>query len=209
MDELVAGYRRFRAEYWPTQRDNLESLARDGQHPHTLAIGCCDSRVAPEMIFNCAPGDVFTIRNIANLVPPYAPDMANHGTSAALEFAVRGLKIRRIAVIGHSSCGGVHALLQDKQTEAGDFVTSWMRIAASARERAMLIADDPVKARRVAEIENVRVSLRNLATFPWIASACAAGALVVLGFYFDVAHGALTHVTEDGETMIRDAAEAA
>ncbi|MDD2876434.1 MAG: carbonic anhydrase [Acidiphilium sp.] len=206
MDELIEGYRRFRVERWPRQRSVLEALARDGQQPHTMAIGCCDSRVAPEMIFDCAPGEVFTVRNIANLVPPYAPDMANHGTSAALEFAVKVLKVQRIAVIGHSSCGGIHALLHNPPAQAGDFVANWVRIAEPARRRAALIADDPVAAQRYAEIESVRVSLANLASFPWIASACAAGTLQILGFYFDVGNGTLRHVTADAEISIAEPA---
>ncbi|MHB1304382.1 MAG: carbonic anhydrase [Acidiphilium sp.] len=206
MDELIAGYRRFRTRRWPLQRDVLEALAREGQQPHTLAIGCCDSRVPLEMIFDSAPGEMFVVRNIAALVPPYAPDMANHGTSAALEFAVRVLKVRRIAVIGHSACGGIHALMNDPPAEARDFVANWVSIAAPARERARLVADDPVAAQFRAEIEGVRVSLENLAGFPWIASACEAGALKVLGFYFDVANGTLHHITKDDETIVAEAA---
>ncbi|ABQ29887.1 MULTISPECIES: carbonic anhydrase [Acidiphilium] len=206
MEELLAGYRRFRAARWPAQRETLEALARDGQKPHTLAIACCDSRVAPEMIFDCAPGDVFTVRNIANLVPPYAPDTANHGTSAALEFAVRVLRVRRIAVIGHSSCGGIAALLHEPPPEARDFVANWVRIAEPARKRAVRFADDPVEAARRAEIESVRVSLENLMTFPWIASAHNAGELGVYGFYFDVPSGTLREVTAEGERLITEGA---
>jgi carbonic anhydrase len=206
MDELIEGYHRYRTEQWPLQREALETLARDGQQPHTLAIGCCDSRVPLETIFGSGPGDLFVVRNIANLVPPYAPDMANHGTSAALEFAVRVLKVKRIAVIGHSSCGGIHALMNNTPAEAGDFVASWVRIAAPARKRALLITDDPIKARRSAEIESIRVSLENLGTFPWIASAITAGTLTILGFYFDVANGTLRRVTEDAEMIIAEPA---
>lgn len=206
MDELIAGYHRFRAERWPHQREALQALARDGQAPHTLAIGCCDSRVPLEMIFASGPGEMFVVRNIANLVPPYAPDMANHGTSAALEFAVRVLKVRRIAVIGHSSCGGIHALMNNPPAEAGDFVANWVRIAEPARRRAVMLAEDPVAALRIAEIESIRVSLENLATFPWIAAACEAGALRVLGFYFDVGNGTLRQVTADREIIIAEPA---
>ena len=199
MDELIEGYRRFRTQRWPQQRDALEALARDGQQPHTLAIACCDSRVAPEMIFDCAPGDIFTVRNIANLVPPYAPDMANHGTSAALEFAVKVLKVRRIAVIGHSGCGGIHALLDQPPDEASDFVANWVKIAAPAKRRAEAVAGGDIGAmRRSAEIESIRVSLDNLATFPWIAAARDAGRLSVLGFYFDVGNGTLERVLPGG-----------
>lgn len=209
MDELMAGYRRFRASRWPAQRESLESLARKGQQPHTIAIACCDSRVAPEMIFDCAPGEIFTVRNIANLVPPYAPDTANHGTSAALEFAVRILHVRRIAVIGHSSCGGIGALMSEPARKAGDFVANWVHIAEPARQRAARFADDPVEAQRRVEIESVRVSLENLLTFPWISEACAAGQLLVLGFYFDVGNGTLRQVLPDGERMLAETAQMA
>ncbi|MCW8306433.1 carbonic anhydrase [Acidiphilium sp. PA] len=206
MDELIAGYQRFRAAQWPQQREALEALARNGQQPHTMAIGCCDSRVPLEMIFNSRPGDMFVVRNIANLVPPYAPDMANHGTSAALEFAVRVLKVRRIAVVGHSACGGIHALMNDPPPEARDFVANWVRIAQPARQRAMLLADDPIQAQHRAEIESVRVSLENLMSFPWIAAASDAGTLKLLGFYFDVGNGTLRQITADAETLIAEPA---
>lgn len=203
MHELIEGYRRFRARRWPDRRDTFETLARDGQQPHTLAIACCDSRVAPEMIFDCAPGDLFTIRNISNLVPPYAPDEMHHGTSAAIEFAVKALKVKRIAVIGHSSCGGIHALMHGAGDELGDFVANWVRIASPAKRRAEAIAaNDDAGLCRAAEIENVRVSLDNLATFPWITAARNAGTLTVVGFYFDVASGTLRHITADAEVAI-------
>ncbi|HEX7389454.1 MAG TPA: carbonic anhydrase [Acidiphilium sp.] len=199
MDKLIKGYQRFRTEQWPQQRSTLEALARDGQTPHTLAIACSDSRVAPEMIFDCGPGEIFTIRNVAALVPPYAPDMANHGTSAALEFGVKVLKVQRIAVIGHSSCGGVHALLHDAPPDARDFIANWMCIAAPAKPRAEAIAGGDAGAlRKAAEIETVRVSLDNLMTFPWIAEAHAAGHLFVQGFHFDIGTGTLERILPDG-----------
>jgi carbonic anhydrase len=197
MNELLDGYRRFRTRRWPQEKTSLEELARGGQQPHTLAIACCDSRVAPEIIFDCAPGDIFTVRNIANLVPPYAPDEANHGTSAALEFGVRVLGVRRIAVIGHSGCGGVAALMGGAPPEARDFVAPWVRIAEPAKRRAELVhPHDPGAACAFCEIESVRVSLENLASFPWIAARQGCG-LQVEGFYFDVERGALHAVLPD------------
>lgn len=198
MQELMAGYRRFRAGRWTAERETLAALAREGQHPHTLAIACSDSRVAPEMIFDVSPGEVFTVRNIANLVPPYAPDAAKHGTSAAVEFAVRVLKVKRIAVIGHSRCGGVAALLGGVPPEASDFLGNWMDTAVPARTMAWEHhPDDVAAAHHDCEIETVRVSLANLRGFPFVADAEAAGTLAVLGFYFEVATGQLSQVLPD------------
>ncbi len=205
MNELLDGYRRFRASRWRQQRDSFEALAHAGQQPHSLVIACCDSRVAPEMIFDCAPGDIFTVRNIANLVPPYAPDAANHGTSAALEFGVRVLGVSRIAVIGHSGCGGVAALMRGAPPEARDFVTPWVRIAEPAKRRAELVyPNDPAAACALCEIESVRVSLENLGSFPWIAERRDAGRLLVQGFYFNVAAGILHSVLPDRLEILDD-----
>lgn len=198
MQELIAGYRRFRAGRWQRERGTLATLARDGQRPHTLAIACCDSRAAPEMIFDVAPGEVFTIRNIANMVPPYAPDAAHHSTSAAIEFAVRILAVKRIAVIGHSQCGGVAALLGGVPTEASDFLAHWVAIAEPARAAAFAHhPHDRAAACHAGEIETVRVSLANLRGFPFVAEAEAAGRLAVLGFYFEVESGLLSQVLPD------------
>ncbi len=137
MKTLLAGYRRFRAHGWPAQREALESLARNGQSPKTLVIGCIDSRVDPAMIFDAAPGELLTVRNVANLVPPYAPDLAYHGTSAALEFGVRVLEVQHVMVLGHGLCGGVRALLEGAPDNAHEFVEPWMSMAGSARRRAL------------------------------------------------------------------------
>lgn len=198
MEELVNGYRRFREKRWPVEKAVLASLARHGQRPHTLAIACSDSRVAPEIIFDVAAGDIFSVRNIANLVPRYAPDPANHGVSAAIEFAVCALHVKRIAVIGHSLCGGIGALLSGPPAEAPDFVANWMRIAEPAKVAALRAhQDDHHAARHTCEIEAVRLSLSNLQTFPFVASAAQKGELIVVGFYFDVVTGRLSQVSPD------------
>lgn len=136
MERLLAGYRRFRANGWPEQRRVFESLADQGQRPHALVVACIDSRVGPAMIFDAAPGEMLTVRNVANPVPPYAPDVAYHGTSAALEFGIRVLRIRHLVVLGHGSCGGVQALLKGAPHNARDFVAPWMAMAETARVRA-------------------------------------------------------------------------
>src|ERR1700730_17377530 len=120
METLIAGYKRFRANGWPERRKLLEALAESGQHPKALVVACIDSRVDPAMIFDAAPGEMLTVRNVANLVPPYAPDVAYHGTSAALEFGVRVLKVTNILVMCHGLCGGVKSLLEGAPEEARD-----------------------------------------------------------------------------------------
>ena len=118
MDELIDGYRRFRRETWPQGEARFGVVAREGQRPRTLVIAVLDSRVDPQMIFGAAPGELFVVRNVANLVPPYAPDAAYHGTSAAIEFAVRGLEVEQVVVLGHAQCGGIRALLEGTPAEA-------------------------------------------------------------------------------------------
>ena len=122
VDTLRAGYRRFRNAAWPAQQRLFETLAESGQRPRALVISCVDSRVDPGVIFDAAPGDLLTVRNVANLVPPYAPDIANHGTSAAVEFAVQVLAVPHILVMGHELCGGVQVLLEGAPAHARDFV---------------------------------------------------------------------------------------
>jgi carbonic anhydrase len=197
MNRLIEGYRRFRAETWPEARARFEELAAVGQRPHTLVIACSDSRVDPAVIFGAGPGELFVIRNVANLVPPFEPDSAYHGTSAALEFGVRVLQVSQILVMGHAMCGGVAALLNGAPPEARDFVPTWMRIAAEARRRVLECT--PVEAAQEAcELEAVRVSLANLRTFPWVAEAEAEGRLVLHGAHFGVATGRLMVLGEDG-----------
>jgi carbonic anhydrase len=202
MNSLMDGYQRFRAGYWRTHADTFSTLAREGQSPPAMVIACADSRVSPEMIFDCAPGEIFVVRNVANLVPPYAPDTGNHGTSAALEFAVTGLNVRGIVVMGHSGCGGIRALVQGEpergdHAPSGDFIASWMAIAEPARRLVCDAPDAPAdEAARCAacELASIRVSLANLMTFPWIATRVAAGTLTLSGLHFEVETGQLRDV---------------
>ena len=196
MDQLIEGYRRFRASRWPEERERFERLSRQGQRPRAMVIACSDSRVDPQMIFGAGPGELFVVRNVANLVPPFAPDSASHGTSAALEFAVRALAVRDIVVLGHAQCGGVEALLEGAPAAVSDFVPTWMAIAEPARRAAL---QHPVAERRtVCEHETVRVSLANLLTFPWIREAVEAGRLGLHGYFFSVATGVLERLDADG-----------
>src|ERR1700726_4569119 len=189
MDQLIAGYRRFRAGTWREERSRFEELTRLGQRPGALVIACSDSRTDPQMIFNAAPGELFVVRNVANLAPPYGPDDQPHGVSSAIEFAVRALHVREIVVMGHAMCGGIQALLNGAPAEVSDFVGQWVRIAEPARQRA--ITAPPERQQQVCEHEAVRLSLANLLTFPWIKSAVDAGDLALHGCYFDIRSGIL------------------
>jgi len=196
MDRLIEGYRRFRSEVWPTERARYEALSKTGQRPETLVVACSDSRVDPQSVFGAGPGEMFIVRNIAGLVPPYQPDAHAHGSSAALEFGVRVLKVARIVVLGHAQCGGVKAMVEGAPAEAPDFVESWMAIAKSvlAPMPEQVASEDTL---RHYEGEIVRLSLANLMTFPWIAEAVEAGRLKLHGFSFDVHTGVLSRLDGD------------
>ncbi len=196
MDRLFEGYRRFRTETWPTEAARYQELATVGQSPETLVIACSDSRVDPQTIFDAGPGELFIVRNVAALVPPYKPDSGYHGTSAALEFSVRVLKVKRIVVMGHAQCGGVQAMARGAPEEARDFVEPWMQIAKPALKN---VPDDldPDQFLSRCETEVVRLSLANLMTFPWVEEAVSAGRLELNGCRFAIRTGALE--VYDGE----------
>ncbi|RME66369.1 MAG: carbonic anhydrase [Alphaproteobacteria bacterium] len=192
-DSLIDGYRRFRQGAFAEQQQRYERLAAQGQQPATLVIACCDSRVDPAAIFDAGPGELFVIRNVANLVPPYAPDGDFHGTSAGIEFAVTGLGVRHILVMGHAQCGGITAALTRDLAagHAGSFVTKWMSIAAAAK--AAVLAGCPPPARQQAlEEAAIRASLDNLMTFPYVAQGVAAGTLALHGAHFGIKDGHLS-----------------
>ncbi len=194
MDELIEGYRKFRAEIWPAERARYEALANWGQSPETMILACSDSRVDPQTIFSAVPGELFVLRNVAAIAPPYQPDSPGyHGSSAAIEFGVRVLKVRRLVVMGHAQCGGVRALVYGAPPQARDFVAEWVDIGKSA-----LPADGAKPVLAEVEAAMVRVSMRNLMSFPWIADAVGEGRLSVQGYIFDIHNGVLTQVTADG-----------
>lgn len=199
MDDLLEGYRRFRATSWPDRKALFEKLAARGQRPQTLVIACSDSRVDPSMIFDAGPGELFVVRNVANLVPPYTqPDHDHHGTSAAIEFAVKVLEVKQIVVMGHALCGGAGALIDGTPEAARDFLPYWISIGAPARDIALRLSDDPAEQRHIIEHQCVQLSLRNLATFPWIKERIEEGRLELHGAYFAVATGVLERLRPDG-----------
>jgi carbonic anhydrase len=191
---LLEGYRTFTSQRLPTEQSRYRELSVRGQSPETMVIGCCDSRVSPEVIFDAGPGELFVMRNVANLVPVYQPDSAAHGVSAALEYAVRVLRVKHIVVLGHAQCGGIRAFIDKIQPlSAGDFIGKWM---------AMFIKPGEVVEQRDHEsmqdftvrIEKAAVfrSLENLMTFPFVRSLVAQGELHLHGAYFGVAEGSLS-----------------
>lgn len=196
MDRLLEGYRRFRAEVWPAERARYRTLAERGQKPETLVIACSDSRVDPQTVFGAKPGELFVVRNVAGLVPPYRPDAGYHGTSAALEYGVRVLKVARIVVLGHAQCGGVRAMVEGAPKEASDFVLPWVAIAEPAL-KAVPPALEPEERLVRCETAVVRLSLAHLETFPWIREAVAAGRLKLMGFRFDIHTGVLAVLEGD------------
>ncbi|MFW2342103.1 carbonic anhydrase [Brevundimonas sp.] len=196
-DPLLAGYRRFRAHQWPRARAAYETLAEAGQTPHTLFLACSDSRADPALIFDAAPGDLFVVRNVANLVPPYAPDGGLHGVSSALEFGVKALKVSRIVVMGHALCGGVQAMRSESGAAGLDFVEAWVDQGRPTVRQALASCDHD-HAVQVSEEAIVKLSLDNLRTFPWIAEREAAGELTLTGLHFGIADGVLRVLGDDG-----------
>ncbi|HXP97866.1 MAG TPA: carbonic anhydrase [Telmatospirillum sp.] len=189
MRRLIEGFRLFHQTYYQQHRDMFDQLAQ-GQSPKAMVISCCDSRVDPALIFNASPGDIFTLRNVANLVPPFSPDGNYHGTSAAIEFAVGSLNVEHIIILGHARCGGITALLGAHE---GEFIGPWMRMAEPARDIALAqVGDgDHELLHRVCELETIKLSLANLAAFPCVQRRVADGTLALHGWYFDIEKGEL------------------
>jgi carbonic anhydrase len=191
---LIDGYSAFAAGRLPHEQDRFRELAETGQKPEIMVIGCCDSRVSPEVIFDAHPGELFVVRNVANIVPPYAPDGQAHGVSAALEFGVAALKIKHIVVLGHAQCGGVKAFAEDAEPlSPGDFIGKWMRLMAPAAEKVgPRGAQDAADYLTRLEQANVANSLDNLMTFPRLRKLIERGGVILHGAYFGVASGDLS-----------------
>ncbi|MDG1457655.1 MAG: carbonic anhydrase [Pseudoprimorskyibacter sp.] len=194
---LVQRYHGWKATQYTTNEAWFRHLAREGQHPRVMMISCCDSRVNSTQIFGADPGEFFIHRNIANLVPPFAPDAAHHGTSAAVEYAVTALKVAHVVVLGHSSCGGVQGCVDmcsgnAPQLEAEtSFVGRWIDILRPGYDR--VTARNPKNTARALEKEGVLVSLENLMSFPFVADAVEAGGLSLHGLWIDIGSGDVEH----------------
>jgi carbonic anhydrase len=190
--KLVAGFRKFREKYFFTENSLYAKLSM-GQNPKTLIIGCSDSRVDPAIISSASPGELFVVRNVANLVPPYETGGLYHGVSAAIEFAVQGLKVEHVIVLGHRQCGGIRALVNNQQGDEKSFVGSWMSIANKAKEKVLRehAGENEDKLCRHCEMEAITVSLENLMTFPFVKTAVDSGQMELHGIYFDLELGEL------------------
>lgn len=195
-EKLADRFRRFKHRHFVPNADHYEELARYGQNPEVMVISCSDSRVDPETIFTAMPGELFVVRNVANLVPPYETGGKFHGVSAAIEFAVLNLRVKHLIIMGHSSCGGVKAALDQSaaiQTEAM-FISRWMSMLDEARLRVVSAHQMAPQAEklRLLELEGIKTSIRNLRTFPFILEAEDKGRLSLHGAYFEIATGTLS-----------------
>ena len=191
-DKLISGYRRFHTNYFSAAKDELFAELSQGQKPSTLVIACSDSRVDPAIVMDCRPGDLFVVRNVANLVPPYETGGGYHGVSAALEFGVCALEVQHIIVLGHRLCGGIKALFEGIPTGLeGEFIKPWVNMAKRAADRVRADYPHANDDERLCECEMgaVIVALENLQTFPWIKERVAQGKLKLHGWYFDIVNG--------------------
>ncbi|URW76624.1 carbonic anhydrase [Sphingomonas donggukensis] len=200
-NDLIDGYYRFRGGEWLEERERWTELA-SGQEPKVMIIACSDSRVDPATIFGSRPGEVFVVRNVAALVPPFDASGGLHGVSAALEFAVTKLKVEEVVVLGHGACGGVNASLTQSLADAkpgeGGFVAEWIGLLDEARERVVAEHGVTEKGQAALEQEGVRVSIENLKTFPFVQAGLADGSLSLHGAVFAIADGKLKVIDEDG-----------
>jgi carbonic anhydrase len=197
---LMAGFRHFREKFYLSDDSTYSKLSTRQQDPKTLVIGCSDSRVDPAILSDAHPGEIFVVRNVANLVPPFETGGGRHGVSAAIEFAVVNLKVEHVIILGHRQCGGIRALLFPKETQAGGFVQQWMQIADDAKSRALAAVPsaEPNELWRCCELESIRTSIENLRSFPFVAAAEKERGLEIHGIYFDLEKGELLEL--DGPT---------
>jgi len=203
-ERLVEGFRRFREQHF-TENDALyRQLVAEGQSPKIMVVACCDARVDPAIVLDCKPGDLFVIRNVANLVPPAENrNSGRHGTSAALEFGVRNLGVEHIIVLGHAHCGGIRSLFSGSGAENGSYINAWMRMAEEVH--AGVLRDLPAASQNeqmaACEERAILVSLENLMTFPWVRERVEKGVLALHGWYFDIEHGQMLQYNPASRTF--------
>lgn len=212
VSKFLAGIANFQQQHFGENAERANDLMA-GQKPQALLIGCCDSRVDPALLTDSSPGDLFILRNIANLVPPYCKSNEYHGVSSSIEYAVLYLNVTDIIILGHSGCGGIAALMESSQgQEKGEFVGKWVNIAVSARDKVMteMAAESPEKQARACEKEAILVSLKNLMSFPWVKERVARGQLSLHGWYYNMGTGQLRHynqLTGEYEILVKRYAE--
>ena len=205
-DYLLNGYRNFMAGRYISESDRYRQLASEGQKPHTLLIACCDSRAAPEIIFNSSPGELLVVRNVANMIPPYEPDGNYHATSAAVEYAIQVLEVDNVVVMGHGRCGGIQAALSPNfdPLSDGDFIGKWMGLLKPAAEQiqnsSLLTA---AERQRALERVSIRNSINNLRDFPFVKEREASGGVHIHGAWFDISTGELWVMDADTGDFIR------
>lgn len=201
---LLGGYAHFRKNRLARERERYQQLAESGQKPETMIIACCDSRSAPETIFGAAPGEMFVVRNVANIMPPYESDDGFHGTSAALEFAVQALRVKHIVVMGHGRCGGIAAFRQQMTGEAlkplspGDFIGKWISLLEPVAQRIERVTGESAEdLQGKLETESIRQSIEHLKTFPCVSTLLERGQLGLHGAWFDISTGELWTMNEE------------
>ena len=193
VERLIKGFRNFRETYYNGKPEFYHSLVEKGQKPDVMVVACSDSRVNPSIIAQAEPGELFIVRNVANLVPPYKPDNSYHGTSAAIEYAVRVLGVGHIIILGHSHCGGIHSLCEgEKESNGREFIDDWMSIVGVAIDSKLIGA----ALHRYVEKEAVKISMNNLLSFPWVKSRVDIKELEIHGWLFDLEAGDLISYSE-------------
>ncbi len=205
-ERLMKGYAAFRTGRFQSENERYRHLAETGQKPTVMVIACCDSRAAPELIFDASPGELFVVRNVANLVPPYSPDGAYHGTSAALEFGIMGLEVEDIVVMGHGRCGGIGAALREggSPLSPGDFIGKWISLLEKPVEacRCEAITDFDERRHRLEHL-SIANSLDNLRTFPCVKVLEGLNRIRLHGVWFDIALGELHVLDEESGDWVR------
>jgi carbonic anhydrase len=180
-NKLLRGYQAFRSKYVEHESSIMKILSREGQKPEILVVSCCDSRVDPALILQCSPGDLFVVRNVANIVPPYECDKAHHGTSTALEFGICYLNVKHVILLGHSNCGGIASLFNKQALHQDDFISSWVSIIKPNNLEQLTINE-------CAKL-GLEKSYTNCLTFPWIKEKIEKNQLKIHMWYFDIEHG--------------------
>ena len=189
--KLLDGYKVFRDKYAKCDQSIMSGLSYKGQSPETMVIACSDSRVDPALIMQCDPGDLFVVRNVANIVPPYEKDGGYHGTSAALEYGICYLNVKHLILLGHSKCGGINALLDSTKTQQDDFISNWMSLVDTSENKIL----DPEEYAKLA----LGYSYNNCLSFPWVKNRVNSGELKIHQWFFDIKDGKLINVDSGNE----------
>jgi carbonic anhydrase len=194
LQKMIRGYKRFKKKYASGNRSVMKHLSITGQKPETMIIACCDSRVDPALILQCDPGDLFVVRNVANMVPPYEKDSLHHGTSAALEFGICYLKVKNLILLAHSQCGGIEALINQNHTHQNDFVTNWVSVI----NIPTCLGERDLNFDNYAKVA-LKKSYKNCLTFPWIKERLANKTLSIYLWFFDIKTGQIStyHAEKD------------